>query len=478
MSMFNVRKGGKKSFRKKVVVTDEEDDEEKQTATPAEVISSAPVRSVGTKGSSLSSKSSSVSKAGGILSFISDEGEEEEKDVFKIKKKKDHSRRLAKMMAREKKKEQKMLNSASTISKLKSEENKTRSREVSDEEDGSNADSESSERILAGDDALEDQSQSQGFPNVRIGPGGIPDSSTVHAIRKHRELMRQIGQNVAPSIVKQPSSKGRDYIPLDKSARRNDSRLVREDDNDRSDNEDDGKEIVMSFGTGNKPTTQQQVITALEDVGSEEDDEETRRWEEEQISKGVKIIQSGTLQQDVDPYQFYSGNTQAAFVYRTGQAQYPQQLQSQSWMSGVPGDSLSRLPHKLAPVTLGSLKQRLLNQLTELKEVNSNHQQSLSSANEDLTTFTTDIEQFEEQTTTLACDYQFYQETRAYLRNLLGCLGEKNTEICALEEKVFGVWSGRTERLISRRHQDVLDLMEECSRIDGRDGGMRRERPN
>ena len=59
----------------------------------------------------------------------------------------------------------------------------------------------------------------------------------------------------------------------------------------------------------------------------------------------------------------------------------------------------------------------------------------------------------------------------------LVCLVQ-NTEICALEEKVFGVWSGRTERLISRRHQDVLDLMEECSRIDGRDGGMRRERPN
>ena len=50
----------------------------------------------------------------------------------------------------------------------------------------------------------------------------------------------------------------------------------------------------------------------------------------------------------------------------------------------------------------------------------------------------------------------------------------QNAEILALEEKVFGIWCDRTERLVTRRHQDVLDLMEECSRIDGRDDDRRR----
>ena len=100
---------------------------------------------------------------------------------------------------------------------------------------------------------------------------------------------------------------------------------------------------------------------------------------------------------------------------------------------GETGDQLKRLPHKLAPVTLSSLKQRLLNQLKDLTEVNSDHQQTLSTASEDLKTYSQDVEQFEDRTSVLAGDYKFYQETRAYLRNLLGCLGEKHFYVHLLD---------------------------------------------
>ena len=112
-----------------------------------------------------------------------------------------------------------------------------------------------------------------------------------------------------------------------------------------------------------------------------------------------------------------------------GSAQY----HTQQWVGGETGDQLKRLPHKLAPVTLSSLKQRLLNQLKDLTEVNSDHQQTLSTASEDLKTYSQDVEQFEDRTSVLAGDYKFYQETRAYLRNLLGCLGEKHFYVYLLD---------------------------------------------
>ena len=57
---------------------------------------------------------------------------------------------------------------------------------------------------------------------------------------------------------------------------------------------------------------------------------------------------------------------------------------TQQWVGGETGDQLKRLPHELAPVTLSSLKQRLLNQLKDLTEVNSEHQHSLSTTSKDL----------------------------------------------------------------------------------------------
>ena len=333
--MFNVRRGAKKSFRKKITVRedDEEDDkravESEQNSISTQAGTTQEIRSVPSLGPAEKS-----GKEPSFLSFASDEGEEGDGEVFQVRKKKDHGKRLAKMMAREKRKEKKLVNSASTVSKVKSEESRTRQRELSDEEDALNEDSgDDEERILAGEEALEEESQTQSIQR-KLGPGGIPDSSTVHAIRKHRELMRQIGQNVPMPVPQTSSSRARDYLPLDNSAaRRSDSsRLVREDDNDRSDNEEDGKQIVMNFGTGSSLTTQQRVINALEDVASDED-EETKRWEEEQINKGVKVMQLGPLQQDVDPYQYYSGG-QNQFGYGTSRMLYggSAQYHTQQWV--------------------------------------------------------------------------------------------------------------------------------------------------
>ena len=93
-----------------------------------------------------------------------------------------------------------------------------------------------------------------------------------------REMVHQLGDN---------------YLPRDDNQcfSANNSRLVRDDDNDKSGSNDErGKDIGFSKGTG---VTKQQVLEALEMVAeSGESDEEMKKWEEEQINKGANIIQA------------------------------------------------------------------------------------------------------------------------------------------------------------------------------------------
>ena len=73
----------------------------------------------------------------------------------------------------------------------------------------------------------------------------------------------------------------------------NNSRLVRDDENDKSGSDEESRDKDIGFSKVTGITKQQQVLEAVETVAeSEESDEEMRQWEEEQINKGVKIIQA------------------------------------------------------------------------------------------------------------------------------------------------------------------------------------------
>ena len=61
--------------------------------------------------------------------------------------------------------------------------------------------------------------------------------------------------------------------------------------------------------------------------------------------------------------------------------------------------------------------------------------------------------------------YVLFQETRAYIRNLLDCLDEKVPEIVRLEEEFVGLLKNRADFLMRRRRQDVKDQFEECGAL-------------
>ena len=429
MSLFNVRKGNKRNIRKKVVLTEDDEDENEtkgnfrdDTSVPQHVtVTSAKVP--------LRSSTVPANKTGTAMSVLSFASEEEDGgETFTLKKNRDHEKRLAKMVAKEerekkKKREKELVNSSTTMrsksAPLKAPKPATppdAESEESEDEDG---------RILVGDEATSKQSEDQSSGLMqRLGPGLIPDSATIHAVKKHRELMRQVGQNYVQTEPKTAPSQG--YLPLDTTRKVNTSesrsRLVREDDNDRSDDEGDTniQQAVMNFGTNKGPTRQERVITALENLGgSDEEDEEMQRWEEAQINKGVKITLP-VQQQDTDPFQQYP---QQQYGYQNVDAYTAQQG---SWVAqGVSPRKPLFPPHQMVPVTTESLKHRLQSHLEEMRLAHSNHQSSLEQASEDLEVYKSDIDHFDESVQNLASGYKFYQEMRVYLSNLLGCLAEK-----------------------------------------------------
>lgn len=431
MSLFNARKGHKRNIRKKIIST--EDEEEENEAKDSIGNSSSVLQHVSTSTAKAAPKSTTPATRGEpgapVLSFASEE--EDGGEIFTLKKNRDHEKRLAKMVAKEQKEKRKrdknLVNSATTM-RSRSGPSKA-PRPVTPPEEGGEESEDEDGKILVGDEAASKQGEDQSSALLqRLGPGLIPDSATIHAVKKHRELMRQVGQNY---VQAEPSATPpRGYLPLDTTRRvdasESRSRLVREDDNDRSDDEDDTniQQAVMTFGTSKGPTRQERVITALENVGpNDEEDEEMQRWEEAQINKAMKITLP--VQQEIDPFHSYS---QQLYGYQSGDAYTAHQA---AWAGQrIPPQRPLLPPQKLAPVTTESLKQHLKNHLEEMREAHSTHTSSLEQATDDLEVYKSDIAHFDETVQNLASSYKFYQEMRVYLSNLLGCLAEK---VCSSE---------------------------------------------
>ena len=84
-----------------------------------------------------------------------------------------------------------------------------------------------------------------------------------------------------------------------------------------------------------------------------------------------------------------------------------------------------KIPDKLVPITVESLKSRLENRLGDLKETNHSHTQRLERLELDMTTAEKEIAHLEEHSSSISLDYQFYQQMKGYIHDLLSCHTEK-----------------------------------------------------
>lgn len=426
MSLFSVRKSAKRNFRKKVEA--EEDDEEKKEAQenpppqPEKRVTKPEVKAV-------------PSAPRSLLSFEEDIGGDGTE--FKVKKT-NYAKRIAKMMERE----------------------KEDSEPLQAEEQESSED----ERPARDDEAA---APSGIHLTQRLSEGFIPDAATIHAFRKKREVARKLGGSGADFMTLEGGQPAPDVAA-------GKSRLVREDENDKSDSdeEDEGGKGARTFGKADGPSKQMRVISALENVATDSEDEETRRWEEEQINKGVKVIApqklpvNQTVTQEVIEQSFLYG----AGAYPLAAFSAAGIYEAQQEAARAPPSVASRapqMPENLVPITVESLKSRLQRQLEDIRHLHSTHTQRLQQIVGDLAVAEKDISRVESLSSTVGKDYVFYQEMRGYLRDQLYCLAEKLPMINKLDKAYLDLLRQKTQLIMERRRQDIADESVDCGQFVG-----------
>ena len=394
MSLFSGKRNKGRNFRRRRA--DDNDEDEHNTNTTTATPSLKPSKTTGS--------TSARQKSSSLLSF--DNEEDDATEVFKVKKLSRH-KKPPPPAAAPKPEPKAVITHVATINHVIEEETNGA---------GMGPHGSSDEEVtMAGDEAEEsDEEDARAELARQIRTGAIPDAITIHAARKQREMARQLGG---------------DYLPLDDTQcfTANNSRLVRDDDNDKSGSDDErDKDIGFSKGTG--VTKQQQVLEALETVAeSGESDEEMRKWEEEQINKGANIIQATQQPPTVNNIptgdQGFGVGT-GAYPYIEAQSQFPYQEYT-NWQQQQATGNTTQLPDKLNPLTIATVKGKLQCRLDELRETNSGHRQNFGRMKEMKGAAVDDIDNVQQRAGDVTSEYQFFQEMKLYLEDLLGCLAEK-----------------------------------------------------
>ena len=407
------KKKGRRNFRRKNVDDDNEEEGEVEQATELK----APTKQ---------EKKAVKSAPNTLLSF--DHEDDETCEVFKVKKSKE-SRKLSKQRFKARKTKGEKLE---TESPPKSEDNEQKLESLreelsnlggepeSEEEEEKKSDEDEEIKTTEFQTPLNDGIKLQGSGSKRSS-FHIPDAAAIHAARKTREMARQLG--------------GNEYIPLDDTNRYSGrfetpekSRLVREDDNDHSDEERNGP---LGFGTRKSNThpalqrrleVEQALAKESDEVeNSEEEDDALRRFEEEQIRKGVSIPQA--QQEDDSAYNMYvlqQLQEGEADVSQTSSAPYFDQT------TPVAGFTPANYPPaSLNTVTMDMIWEKMNNRIVSLQEVHRGRRLEKDKISSQLETCDTSIVSLEKQMGDAEKRFGFFQEMRGYVRDLIECLNEK-----------------------------------------------------
>lgn len=354
------------------------------------------------------------SAANTLLSFDHGEEDEEVGEAFKVKKSKE-SRKLSKQRLKAKKtkgdkpdEESSPPESEGTEQKILENLREELSNLGGDDVEQEKSDIDEEVHTVEFRTLLNDGIKSQGLDG-KSRSFHIPDAAAIHAARKTREMARQLGGEPG------------DYVPLDDTTRYSGrfetsekSRLVREDDNDNSDEERDGP---LGFGTrklNTHPALQRRLeveqALATESDGEEnsaEEDDALRRFEEEQIRKGVSIPQA--QQEEDSVYNMY----------------IQQQLQENEAEVPVPGFHQPKYPPvSLNTVTMDMVWEKMNNRIVSLQEVHRSRRLEKEKISSQLETCDTSIVSLGIQMGDAERRFGFFQEMRGYVRDLIECLNE------------------------------------------------------
>uniref|UniRef100_A0A914UW43 GCF C-terminal domain-containing protein n=1 Tax=Plectus sambesii TaxID=2011161 RepID=A0A914UW43_9BILA len=295
--------------------------------------------------------------------------------------------------------------------------------------------------------------------------GGIPDAQAVYRARKQREKARVEGDSFIPLEDDTQRLKDKGEVR---------SRLVREDDNDASDEETgrfySARSLVIT--EEERRRTEQAEFLAAEQGESEDDsDDELARWEQEQIRKGISAQQISAFQQEHHATRaFYGKNAQPAVVEQEVREPEPMEMEIEMEMDFVesrklpkPGGGPSTMVSKAPTVSIEDVIANLRDRLSDGELHMNTRKFEKQKLADNLAENTAMISKLELTAPRLQQQYNLYQEMRVYSRNLLECLDETIGKIDELEDSMMGLLKNRAEYVIRRRRQDVRDQYDECS---------------
>ncbi|XP_023661080.1 PAX3- and PAX7-binding protein 1 [Paramormyrops kingsleyae] len=403
-----------------------------------------------------------------LLSFHDDE---EDTEVFRVKKP-NHSKKIVKQLKKEYKEDLEKNSTIRQETTASTDETVAPTLVTVKEEpkaEGSRASSEQGEEEMEVDSNEEPDEDGEprggagaAFSNTlsslsTLRPGEIPDAAFIHAARKRRQLARELGAD-GPAPEPEGGKK----------------RLVREDEHDGSDDDEDEKRIVFS---GVKMKTQRQKIAeeigiegsddeALDTAGN---DEEVSRWEQEQIRKGISIPQVQTNPPEDANMYYQSGydvqpyGTSYSLTYS-----YNSVAGDDSKAKADTSVTFSAPSSDLTPITTDLVKKRLKDRLSSVRQGHSSNAKRYEQIQEELASSARTIQRLEGSSDAVADQYKFLQEMRGYVRDLLECFGEKVPVILELEAAMHQLLMQRASRLVQRRQDDIKDESAEFSSLSNK----------
>ncbi|XP_069492435.1 PAX3- and PAX7-binding protein 1 isoform X2 [Ambystoma mexicanum] len=384
-----------------------------------------------------------------LLSF-KDEVEEEEEEVFQVKKS-NYSKKIVKLL---KKEYQEDLEKSKVLETPADKLGPIRDPNV---DDGA-ANSELGEEEMEVESDKEEEKPKAGAFSSAVSnlnvlrPGEIPDAAFIHAARKKRQLARQLGD--FPALENDPGK----------------SRLVREDENDASDDDDDDEKRRIVFSV--KEKSQRQKIA--EEIGIEgsddealasgEPDEELSRWEQEQIRKGISIPQVQPSH-PIDVNHLYYQNAYQTVPYgATYDMPYTYAYGSSEMKPQTDKPAPFKTPsNEMTPVSIDLVKKQLKDRLNSMEELHKTNLDQHDKHFQNRENSTNAIEKLEGSSGGIAERYKFLQEMRGYVQDLLECFNEKVPLINELESAMNQLYKQRAVRLVQRRQDDIKDESAEFS---------------
>ncbi|CAD6190882.1 unnamed protein product [Caenorhabditis auriculariae] len=293
--------------------------------------------------------------------------------------------------------------------------------------------------------------------------GGIPDSRAVYEARKRRERARREGAD--------------GYIPLDDDKKIRPKgireRLVREDENDDSDEEDPHKFYSsrdLLKGEEERRREEQNEFLAkeqgenLDENGVERaEDDEMEEWERQQIQKAVSRRMIGQLREE-------KHNVGRMFG-QEGRANHGDILEPESMDMDIDMDVIvenfkskhSGPENKGGSITIEDTLAKMKLRMNDREEALNARRREVLKMQQHLQENKDMIIKIESELPRLSTKFSMYQELRMYSRSLLECLNEKVAEINVLADKKRTLNKLKTERLAKRRRRDVRDQYAECS---------------